>query len=156
MYKRYIHICHIQARLYEVFFQIEIIALLLFIKNLGIFFIILTVMSEKKVLIIDDEIDLCILLKNFLTKQHCDVAISHKLSDGLKEALDFVPDIIFLDNNLPDSQGWTKASYLLDALPNADIFLISAYKSTPSIPESPRITVIEKPLSLKAIGQLIA
>jgi DNA-binding response OmpR family regulator len=113
-------------------------------------------MSLKKVLIIDDEIDLCILLKNFLVRQNCEVVLSHKLSDGLREALDFFPDIIFLDNNLPDSQGWTKAGYLLEALPQASIFLISAYKSVPSLPDDPRLTIIEKPLSLKTIETLIA
>lgn len=113
-------------------------------------------MNHKKVLIIDDEIDLCILLKSFFIKQHYEVVVSHKLSDGLREALDFIPDIIFLDNNLPDSQGWTKAGYLLEALPNTDIYLISAFKSIPSLPKNPRITIIEKPLSLKAIGELIS
>lgn len=113
-------------------------------------------MSAKKVLIIDDEIDLCILLKNFFLKQHYEVVVSHKLSDGLREAMDFVPDIIFLDNNLPDSQGWTKAEHLLSVLPRTNIFLISAYKSMPSLPKDPRLTIIEKPLSLKAIETLIS
>ena len=113
-------------------------------------------MSLKKVLIIDDEIDLCILLRNFFTKQHYEVVVSHKLSEGLKEALDFLPDIIFLDNNLPDSQGWTKAEWLLHSLPQADIYLISAYKAVPSLPDDPRLTIIEKPLSLKAIEKLIS
>lgn len=113
-------------------------------------------MSSKKVLIIDDEIDLCILLKNFLIRQNCEVVMSHKLSDGIREALDFFPDIIFLDNNLPDSQGWTKAGYLLEALPQTNIFLISAYKAVPSLPNDPRLIIIEKPLSLKTIETLIA
>jgi DNA-binding response OmpR family regulator len=113
-------------------------------------------MRVKKVLIIDDEIDLCILLRNFFAKQHYEVVITHRLSDGIKEAIDFCPDIIFLDNNLPDSQGWTKAEWLLNVLPHADIFLISAYKYVPSLPQDPRLTIIEKPLSLKAIEQLIS
>jgi DNA-binding response OmpR family regulator len=113
-------------------------------------------MSLKRVLIIDDETDLCILLKNFFIKQHYEVVVSHKLADGLKEALDFCPDIIFLDNNLPDSQGWTKAEWFLRELPMTNIFLISAYKFIPSLPNNPRLTIIEKPLSLKAIEQLIS
>lgn len=113
-------------------------------------------MNGKKVLIIDDEVDLCLLLKNFLTKKQFEVVISHKFSEGLREALDFIPDIIFLDNNLPDSQGWTKAAYLLETLPHIDLFLISAYKSNTDIPNSPRVTVIEKPLSLKEIEKLIS
>ena len=110
----------------------------------------------KKVLIIDDEIDLCLLLKNFLTRQHFEVEISHRLSDGLKTALSFSPDIVFLDNNLPDSQGWTKAEWLLHALPKAEIYLISAYKASPSLPNDPRLKIIEKPLSLKVIEKLIS
>jgi DNA-binding response OmpR family regulator len=113
-------------------------------------------MRVKKVLIIDDEIDLCILLKNFFTKQHYEVVVSHRLSDGIKKAIEFSPDIIFLDNNLPDSQGWTKAEWLLNMLPDTDIFLISAYQYVPSLPQDPRLTIIEKPLSLKAIEQLIS
>ena len=113
-------------------------------------------MSSKKVLIIDDEVDLCILLKNFFTKQHYEVVVSHKLSDGIKEAVDFLPDIIFLDNNLPDSMGWTKAEWLLSQFPHTDVYLISAYKSAPSLPESSRLTIIEEPLSLKVLEQLIS
>ena len=110
----------------------------------------------KKALIIDDEIDLCILLKNYLTRQHFEVEISHRLLDGLKIALNFFPDIIFLDNNLPDSQGWSKAEWLLAELPKTNIYLISAYKATPQLPKNPRLKIIEKPLSLKVIEQLIS
>jgi DNA-binding response OmpR family regulator len=113
-------------------------------------------MSLKKVLIIYDETDLCILLKNFFIKQNYEVVVSHKLADGLKEALDFRPDIIFLDNNLPDSQGWIKAEWFLKELPMTNIFLISAYKFISSLPTNPRLTIIEKPLSLKAIEELIS
>ena len=122
--------------------------------RLGIFFTAFMAMSSKKVLIIDDEIDLCLLLKNFFTKQHYEVVVSHKLADGLKEALDFLPDVVFLDNNLPDSMGWTKAEWFLNQFPNTYIYLISAYKTTPSLPENPRLVVIEKPLSLKVLEQL--
>ena len=109
----------------------------------------------KKVLIIDDEIDLSLLLKNFLTRHHFQVETSHKLVDGIKQALNFYPDIIFLDNNLPDSQGWSKAEWLLNELPDTNIFLISAFKSTPVLPDNPRLKIIEKPLSLKAIEKLL-
>lgn len=110
----------------------------------------------KKVLIIDDEIDLCILLKNFLTVRHFEVETSHKLGDGIQQALKFIPDIVFLDNNLPDCQGWTKAEWFLNQLPDASIYLISAYKSTPALPANPRLQIIEKPLSLKVIEKLIS
>ena len=81
---------------------------------------------------------------------------SHQLAEGLEEAIRFHPDIIFLDNNLPDSQGWTKAEWLLNSLPEAEIYLISAYRATPALPKNPRLKIIEKPLSLKVIEKLIS
>ena len=110
----------------------------------------------KKVLIIDDEIDLCVLLKNFLTRRHFEVETSHKLIDGIKQAQEFCPDIIFLDNNLPDSQGWSKAEWFLNELPSVNIYLISAYKVSFALPINPRLKVIEKPLSLNQIEKLIS
>ena len=47
------------------------------------------------------------------------------------------------------------ARWILDTLPNTDLFLISAYNNQVSLPKDPRITVIEKPLSLKSIAKLI-
>ncbi len=110
----------------------------------------------RKVLIIDDEIDLCILLKNFLTRRHFEVETSHKLGDGIKQAMEFCPDIIFLDNNLPDSQGWNKAEWFLDELPAVCIYLISAFKTSAALPVNPRLKILEKPLSLKLIEKLIS
>ncbi len=109
----------------------------------------------KKILIIDDEIDLCILLKNFLIHKHFEVETSHKLGDGINQAKSFCPDIIFLDNNLPDSQGWSKAEWFLNELPSVCIYLISAFKSSVSLPINPRLKIIEKPLSLNQIEKLI-
>jgi DNA-binding response OmpR family regulator len=109
----------------------------------------------KKILIIDDEVDLCLLLKNFFTQRNFQVSISHKLSEGLDNAKRIDPDFIFLDNNLPDAQGWSKAEWILSELPNTNLFLISAYKTVPSIPKNPRLKVIEKPLSLRIIENLV-
>lgn len=59
----------------------------------------------KTALIIDDDIDLCLLLKAVLTNAVEDVLYVH----NLQASLDFIrqnqPEVIFLDNNLPDGQG---------------------------------------------------
>jgi two-component system, OmpR family, response regulator len=58
-----------------------------------------------KALIIDDEDDICLLLSSFLKKQSLEVCISNNLKDGLRITEEFQPDILFLDNNLPDGSG---------------------------------------------------
>jgi len=63
--------------------------------------------NMKKILIIDDEKDFGLLLKDFLTKKY-EVYLSHTIEDGMKTLEEIKPDYIFLDNNLPDGLGWGK------------------------------------------------
>ena len=58
--------------------------------------------ERLKVLIIDDEKDLCLLIKAYLSRKNCDVHTAYTLSEGLMQVDQFLPDILFLDNNLPD------------------------------------------------------
>jgi len=113
-------------------------------------------MERKKVLIIDDEVDFCLLMQFYLTKKNCDVSISHTLSEGLGLAHDNTPDIIILDNNLPDGLGWPAAHQFTKGRPDVHLFLISANK--PSIkPEFPNdhFQVVEKPISIKQIDNFL-
>ena len=105
--------------------------------------------SRKKVLIIDDEVDLCLLLKTYLNRRNYDVYYAHTLSEGLDQFKEVRPDILFLDNNLPDGIGWEKAASLLENYPELQVHLISAYH--PNAPEhmSNSFKVWEKPLTLK-------
>lgn len=111
--------------------------------------------SRKKVLIIDDEVDLCLLLKTYLTRRNYDVYYSHTLADGLAQFQHIQPDILFLDNNLPDGIGWEKAAALLEKYPELQVHLISAYQ--PSTPDmlSHAFKVWEKPLTLKELDNFI-
>jgi DNA-binding NtrC family response regulator len=85
-------------------------------------------MAKKKVLIIDDEVDFCLLMQFYLQKKNCDVSISHTLSDGLGSIQNKIPDIVILDNNLPDGLGWPHARSILKTAPDVQLFLISANK----------------------------
>lgn len=113
-------------------------------------------MEKKKVVIIDDEEDLCHLMKNFLVELDYDVFLANRLEAGLSLVHEVSPDVLFIDNHLPDGMGWEKMAYLKDAFPFCKINLISACKyMLPLIPDNPRITVIEKPLSLKELKEYL-
>ena len=111
--------------------------------------------ERKKVLIIDDEVDLCLLLKNYLNRRNYEVYYSHTLKEGMNQFDEVLPDILFLDNNLPDGVGWEKAAGLIAQYPNLQIHLISAYQ--PNTPEQMASTfkVWEKPLTLKDLDRHI-
>lgn len=109
----------------------------------------------KKILIVDDEEDLCLLLKIYFTRKKYQVAIANTLKEGLKQLENWNPDILFLDNNLPDGLGWEKAPQLLDSYPDLTIHLISAFH--PNVPDhiaKERLNVIEKPFSQQQLNAL--
>jgi DNA-binding NtrC family response regulator len=113
--------------------------------------------QQRKVLVIDDEIDLCNLLKGFLVRKGFDVKIFHTLKEGLDIIKNYYPDILLLDHNLPDAQGWTVAPQLALEYPQMHIILMSAFHSTkPEMPPAARYETIEKPISLKDLEQHLA
>ena len=113
-------------------------------------------MDKKKVLIIDDEVDFCLLMQSYLSKKNCDVSISHTLHDGLGFVHNNIPDIVILDNNLPDGLGWPAAKNILEAAPGVHLFLISANKPN-NKPEYGGVPfhVVEKPISISEIDKFL-
>lgn len=105
--------------------------------------------TMKRVLIIDDEIDFCLLLKAYLTRHSYEVFYAHTLASGIEQAKKISPDIIFLDNNLPDGLGWEMAMYFLEQYPYLQLNLISAYHpDLPNVKVTPALKIWEKPISL--------
>lgn len=114
-------------------------------------------MSKKKVLIIDDEIDLCLLLKSYFLRKNYEVYLAHTLEQGIDFLRTIKPDMLFLDNNLPDGIGWTVAPDLATEFPGMYINLISAFHpAAPAMPQNANYSVIEKPLSFGDLDRRIA
>ncbi|MGC1241194.1 MAG: response regulator [Chryseosolibacter sp.] len=111
-------------------------------------------MSRKKIVIIDDEEDLCHLMKTYFLELNHDVFLANTLGTGLSLIKEVSPDVVFIDNNLPDGLGWEKMSYLLEAFPTCKINLISAYDYLPpdmKDRDSQTVTILEKPLRLNTL-----
>ena len=112
-------------------------------------------MCRKRVLIVDDEIDLCSMIKLFLTKKNYEVHTAQTLSDCFKKMNSILPDVLLLDNNLPDGMGWTIAENIHEKYPEMHITLISAYHTSNEINDrvGPTINLIKKPKPLTSIKQ---
>jgi CheY-like chemotaxis protein len=63
-------------------------------------------MDKKKILIVDDEVDFCLLVKFELEATgNYAVKVENKGSFALNTAREFRPDLIFLDVLMPDMEG---------------------------------------------------
>lgn len=108
--------------------------------------------TKKKILIVDDEIELCKLLENFLIKKNYEVSISHTLDRCRQLIKEHTFDFVFLDNNLPDGIGWEIAPLIVENSPNTFIAFISAYNPIKfGLPEFAKYKIIEKPLRFSEI-----
>ncbi len=113
--------------------------------------------NRKKVLIIDDEIDLCLLLKSYFIRKNYEVYLSHTLEDGVSFLKTLHPNILFLDNNLPDGVGWNIAPDIAQQYPDIHINMISAFHpATPQMPANARYSIIEKPISFADLDKQLA
>ncbi len=113
--------------------------------------------TGKKVLIIDDEIDLCLLLKGYFLRKKYDVLISHNLNEGLSALKQLNPDILFIDNNLPDGAGWDVVPGMANEHPGMFICLVSAFHpNPPQMPANAKYMIIEKPIGLNDLDKQFA
>ncbi|MBT1702415.1 response regulator [Chryseosolibacter indicus] len=112
-------------------------------------------MIKKKVVIIDDEEDLCHLMKTYLKDLNYEVYLAYTLNSGLALLNEVCPDVLFIDNNLPDGLGWEKMNYIRQKHPLCKINLISAYQFASDEAPNDRVSVIEKPLRLTSLKEYL-
>lgn len=87
-----------------------------------------------KIVIIEDERDLGVLMRNFLVRQlniktpEGSIRVVASLTEGLDCVRDMRPDWIFIDNNLPDGKGVEAIREIRDAHPDkrAKVVMMSA------------------------------
>jgi DNA-binding response OmpR family regulator len=109
---------------------------------------------RRKVLIIDDEIDLSLLLQSYLNRKGYDVYVTHTIAEGLQKLEELNPSILFLDNNLPDGTGWQLAPEIAERHKEIFICLLSAFHPVqPDMPPHSNFLLIEKPISVTEIDK---
>ena len=62
---------------------------------------------KKKILIIDDDPALGLLIQSRLEAHGYDVSVASNGSEGIRKAVEVQPDLILLDVRMPHMDGWT-------------------------------------------------
>ena len=63
-------------------------------------------MASKKILIVDDDVNICELLRLYLTKEGFETIVANDGEAALQIALNGSPDLVLLDIMLPKLDGW--------------------------------------------------
>lgn len=78
-------------------------------------------------LIIDDESDICFLLSNILRNNNLQVKFVNSIKEGKLYLKDNDPNLLFLDNHLPDGYGIDFISYVKKLHSNTKIVMVTAH-----------------------------
>ncbi|RYF92404.1 MAG: response regulator [Chitinophagaceae bacterium] len=83
--------------------------------------------NKPQALIIDDEADICYLLKGILRQKNVNAAYAGSLAEGEEFLRHNHPAIIFLDNHLPDGFGIEHIRHFKEAYPSSKLVMITAH-----------------------------
>ena len=79
----------------------------------------------KRVLVIDDELPTAESLAFALQYEGYDAAFECNVIDGIAAANRWLPDVIILDMNMPERDGFDTASIIRRIIPNPDLVIIA-------------------------------
>ena len=83
--------------------------------------------NDHTALIIDDESDICFLLSNILRNNNLDVQFVNSISEGKLFLKKNSPQLLFLDNHLPDGYGVDFISYVKKEHADIKIVMVTAH-----------------------------
>jgi DNA-binding NtrC family response regulator len=113
---------------------------------------------EKHILIIEDEADVCRLLTAHLMRMGGELRIdcAPTLAEGLGRAAADKPDMILLDNQLPDGWGVDHIRVLRSVCPGSRIVVVSAMDDIgPMVAERGADAFLAKPFTAEQVRQTL-
>lgn len=83
----------------------------------------------NKILVVDDEIEICLLVTRYLKKMGFDASYALSISEALMKTSIESYDLLFVDLNLADGSGYDLIHILKESNVSSKIIIISAYDS---------------------------
>lgn len=114
--------------------------------------------DANKVLIVDDELDICYLLSGMLKQRNFLTGFVNTLSDAEVALQNDPPAILFLDNHLPDGFGLDFIPYIKKNYPGVKVIMITAHDGAVERRQAYEGGVdlfVAKPLNRKMINDAI-
>ena len=106
----------------------------------------------RKLLIVDDEVEICEFLKSFFEDRDFKVATGHSGEEAIEKVATFQPDVVLLDIQMPGMDGLRALKKIKEDHPKLKVIMVTAVETEDKIEEAMRYgadNYITKPLSLE-------
>jgi DNA-binding response OmpR family regulator len=109
-----------------------------------------------KVLVVDDELDICLMVSTHLQKLQFETQYALSVKEAISKTDATVYQLLFIDIDLTDGSGFDVISHLQKTKSNLKIIVISAYHNEVNRAlEMGADLFIAKPFSIKAINEAL-
>jgi two-component system response regulator (stage 0 sporulation protein F) len=108
--------------------------------------------TMPKLLIVDDEVEICDFLKMFFEERDFEVEVAYEGTSAIEKVGVFNPDVMLLDIKLPGIDGLEVLAKVKETHPNVRVLMVTAIETSEKIDEALRLgadNYITKPLSLE-------
>lgn len=106
----------------------------------------------KKMLVVDDETEICEFLKIFFEERNFDVRTAYSGQEAIDAVRKINPDVVLMDIHMPGMDGLSALKQIKLAKPNLKVIMVTALETAEKIDEAMRLgadNYITKPLSLE-------
>ncbi|HOG23796.1 MAG: Transcriptional regulatory protein YycF [Candidatus Omnitrophica bacterium ADurb.Bin292] len=107
---------------------------------------------KKKLLLVDDEVEICEFLKSFFEDRDYQVATAHSGVQAVEQVESFRPDVVLLDIQMPEMDGLSALREIKEKYPRVKVIMVTAVETQDRIEAAMRLgadNYITKPLSLE-------
>ncbi|MFH0985746.1 MAG: response regulator [Candidatus Omnitrophota bacterium] len=106
----------------------------------------------NKLLIVDDEVEICEFLKSFFEDRDFKVMVAHNGAQALEQVDLFKPEVVLLDIQMPGLDGLQTLKKIKELHSRVKVIMVTAVETQEKIEEAMRLgadNYITKPLSLE-------
>lgn len=108
----------------------------------------------SKVLVVDDEVEICLLVTQYLRKLGYETSFSLSIAEAMVKISTAAYDLLFIDLNLTDGSGYDLMKILQESKSSSKVIIISAYDSErQKALQKGAALFLAKPFTIKSIDE---
>ena len=97
----------------------------------------------KKILVVDDNVTICLMLKSWLIKNNYDVDTASSVSEAIKKVKDDAYDLILSDIVMPEVDGFSLLSWIQKYDSDIQVMMMTSFADIESAVEAMKMGAVD-------------